>query len=262
MPRNPDDIKRLEEALTSYHGCARFDKGNRCRHNPDKFRRYIPPEHHKHIKQPIPLAQDFTQQLFERFRTPHYKPNQCANISIRRIKKGLKKKKEIEGITRAVRQMRSELREGCALFAATMLQRMRLATFAVVEWDNNIDVQRGVNLCDLAREGKIELSRAEAAQDALVKLGFLRVYQKHEQKDDGTYSGRAAIRYFTDTFFKVIGLGKKFLAKGFKKQAKDAELNKTASPPPISVDAGIREMYMEQIRLALGFTQTARDPPA
>jgi hypothetical protein len=192
--------------------CKKPGGGNRCGHDPEKPRFFVPPESHK--GRPLIL-----RRLEGKIRAYFDDPRKTIP--------------SLDLANGKDRQQRSERREACLAVLGCMVHFLDLATLRV-----GIPTRggfRGLTVPYLAELSGLGGRRAERAVADLVKAGLITVHPLCQRKDDLTFKGYAAIRTISATVFALFGLGRwlphereKAAARLKKKQRKQeaAELAK------------------------------------
>jgi ribosomal protein S25 len=188
--------------------------GNRCGHDPDNPRQFMPPESHGKRPPVIALLQ---KKLLNYYSRPIAIPSlNAANGSDK--------------------QQRSERREACTALLSVLLHYLDIKTMRVgVPTDNGSFA--GLTMSLLAERAGIELRRAERAMRDLKAAGLVNVFPICEKLGECSYKGYAAIRTISDKLFTIFGLKKELKrnrdkaskkAKKIEKKRDEAELAKIA----------------------------------
>jgi hypothetical protein len=159
--------------------------GNRCGHDPERPRFFVPPE--KHANRPKVL-----QRITQAIRDYYARPFETLP--------GLNACNESE------RQQRSERREACCAILGAIFHYTDLITLRVgiPQPDGSM---KGLTVAYLANIAGMDERRAERAIANLKAAGLITVHKVCEKLDDLTYKGLAAIRTISRRLFDVFGLG-------------------------------------------------------
>lgn len=116
-------------------------------------------------------------------------------------------------------QMRSERREAIFIVLCVMLSALDMKTMRVgtPQQDGSF---RGMTMETIAQRGGISLSRAERAMADLTRIGYVKVFQRHEKVKE-LYKGLPAVRTISIRLFGSLGLDEMLEAtrKGVSKLA-------------------------------------------
>lgn len=158
--------------------------GNRCGHQPQQPRGFVPPAEHR----PRPsLLTKLSARLGDYYQAPsHLLPSlNLANGSDR--------------------QQRSERRESCLIVLNVLIHYLDLASLRVGIPQAG-DRISGLTVEFLATRAGLHKRRVERAMADLVKARLITIQPLAQRHTDGSYSGKGAIRAVTKTLFAVFGL--------------------------------------------------------
>lgn len=161
-------------------------EGNRCGHDPEKPRWFVPPK--SHAARPGVL-----RKLIERVRDYYSSPSTTLPA--------------LNAVNESDRQQRSERREACVDLLACLLHYTDLVTLrvGVPQADGSF---QGLTMEFLAETSGLGLRRAERAIHDLAAAGIVSIHPIAQRIEDCAYKGFAAIRAVSRSLFDAFGLGK------------------------------------------------------
>ena len=169
--------------------------GNRCGHDPSAPRWFTPPPEHED-RPPI------IRRLIERAKAFYHEPAKIPSLARALVTRKVEADPAAE---HKPRKMRSERREACCALMGAIAHYCDLPSLclSVPQDDGSL---LPLPLETLADRAGLGLRRAERAMRDIVTGGLLKVYPRCEQREDGTYRGRAAIRVVPPSVFGLFGL--------------------------------------------------------
>lgn len=181
----------------SEHEPAR--SGNRCGHDPASPRHFEPPPDHQ---QRPSVIRRFIDRVRGYFHTPEKIPSLAGAHHARKVAAAPEGDHKPP---RKVRKVRSERREACCSLLGAIAHYCDLPTLclSVPQPDGSM---LAIPMQTLADRAGLSLRRAERAMRDIREGGLLTSHQRAEQKPDGTYRGRAAIRVVPQSVFGLFGL--------------------------------------------------------
>lgn len=148
----------------------------------------------------------------------------------------------------STRQQRSERREACYLFLATLLKFTELASLRVGIPTPDGFVNLTVDL--IARHSGLGLRRAERVMRDLKAAGLLTVAQQRVQLSDDRWIGLAAVKAISRDLFGALGLSR-MLAAERKKASKRLlrKMNTWSSRPRSEKDRSKHRLWLRSLGL-------------
>ncbi len=197
-------------------------KGNKCGHQPDCLREFVPPEKHR----PRPKI---IQRAIEQVETYFGNPNLLPTLN---------------NANDSQRQQRSERREACIGVLSVLLHYLDLVTMRVAIPYDDGQVQ-GITMERIADLLGIGLKRAERAVHDLKRAGITEVFPIALEVAPDEYIGVAAIRTIPTSLFDLLGIGqwlKNERRKAYERQQKRARSQKPTEKAKGSLDMIIRSI--------------------
>lgn len=167
--------------------------GNRCGHDPAAPRWFAPPEDHG-------ARPSIIRKWILRVRAFYDDPSTIPSLA------NAGRAVEADSASAAKpRRMRSERREACCRLLAAIAHYCDLPSLclSVPQEDGRL---RPIRMDTLAECANLSLRRAERAMRDIVAGGLISVHRRCEQREDGSYLGRAAIRIVPEAVFGLFGL--------------------------------------------------------
>lgn len=158
--------------------------GNRCGHIPSEPRVFTPPSTHR--VRPGVLVK-LGERLQDYYSSPH------AVLPSLNLANG------------SERQQRSERREACIIVLNVLIHYLDLVTLRVGVPLANGGIS-GLTVDFLAERAGLNKRRVERATSDLVESGVITIHPIALRDEEGSYSGKGAIRTVTQKLFAVFGL--------------------------------------------------------
>jgi hypothetical protein len=182
--------------------------GNRCDHDPDNPRWFMPPD--KHQERPRILV-----KLTEEVKRYYHAPAETIP--------------SLNFVNCSDRQQRSERREACVDLLACLLHYTDLVTLrvGVPQADGSF---QGLTMEFLAETSGLGLRRAERAIHDLAAAGIVLIHPIAQRLENCTYKGLAAIRAISRSLFDAFGLGQWLRHEREKAAARRRKKERRADP--------------------------------